>query len=80
MDLRELLQTTVMIDGTKITPEFRIAVQCTDKHGWVHIIVHALGHNSETLDLMVGDGNQVMARDRYAEMRQEEAQKWALWV
>ena len=80
MDLRELLQTTVMIDGTKITPEFRIAVQGVDDRGWVHIIVHALGHDSATLDLMVGDGNQVMTRDQYAKMRQEEAQKWALWV
>ena len=80
MDLRQLLQTTVMIEGAEIAPEFRIAVQGTDDRGWVHIIVHALGHDSATLDLMVGEGNQVMARDRYAEQRQEEAQKWALWV
>lgn len=77
MDLRELLQTTFMIDYVEFTPEFRIAVQSVDDRGWVHIIVHALGHNSDTLDLMIGGSNQVMARDRYVDMRRKEVYTWA---
>jgi hypothetical protein len=40
----------------KFSPEFRVAVQSKTKEG-VHIIIHAVGHNSETLDLIVSGDN-----------------------
>lgn len=36
----------------KYSPEFRIAIQSKTEDG-IHIIVHAIGHNSDTLDLIV---------------------------
>ena len=38
----------------KYSPEFRVAVQSKTEDG-IHIIIHAVGHNSETLDLVVND-------------------------
>lgn len=59
MTLEELLRMTVPVpagcvakEGTPYTPDFRIAVQAIDQAS-VRIIVHALGHNSETLDFYV---------------------------
>jgi len=36
----------------EISPDFRIAVQSINENG-VHIIVHPLNHNGDTLDLLV---------------------------
>jgi len=52
------------IDGTspvtkqpiQYAPEFRVSVQ-DECDGGVHIIIHADGHNSETLDFMVTGNN-----------------------
>ena len=56
--LYELLSMEVEIDspvlGKKvmITPEFRVAFQ-GNKQGGKHFIIHASGHNSDTLDIVV---------------------------
>lgn len=57
--LEDLLRMTVPIgpgfmlpEGTPMSPEFRVAVQCMEEEG-VRIIIHALGHDSETLTLLV---------------------------
>jgi hypothetical protein len=43
-----------------VTPEFRVAVQSITEDG-VHIIIHANGHNSDTLDFIVsGDELQLL--------------------
>lgn len=60
--LEDLLRVTVPVpagcvapEGTPMSPEFRVAVQEVAEDG-VRIIVHALGHNSDTLDLwVIGD-------------------------
>lgn len=46
-------------DGNEVevSPEFRVAVQDADDKG-VHIIVHAMGHDSDTLDFKVS-GNRL---------------------
>ena len=38
----------------EVSPEFRVAVQNITDEG-VHIIIHANGHNSDTIDLLVKD-------------------------
>lgn len=35
-----------------VSPEFRVAVQSKTDEG-IHVIVHANGHNSDTVDLIV---------------------------
>lgn len=61
--LEELLRMKVTINTTdgnttpEFSPDFRVAVQ-NIHHDGVHIIVHPLGHNGETLDLFVR-GNQL---------------------
>ena len=40
----------------EISPEFRVAIQHITDEG-VHAIIHANGHNSDTLDLLV-KGNE----------------------
>ena len=40
-------------EAIEISPEFRVAVQEIDPARGVRIIVHALGHNSDTLDFWV---------------------------
>lgn len=62
--LEELLRMTVPVgpgcvapEGTPMTPEFRVAVQNVGDDG-VHFLIHAVGHNSDTLDL-VANGNQL---------------------
>ena len=56
--LQELLETKVTsknIDGDtspEFSPDFRVAVQAIHDDG-VHIIIHPMSHNGETLDLMV---------------------------
>lgn len=44
-----------------VSPEFRVAVQKFDDNG-VHVIIHACGHNSETLDLCITDNDVVVKR------------------
>lgn len=41
-------------ENVKFTPEFRVAVQKKTNEG-VHFIIHANGHNSETLDFFVSE-------------------------
>ena len=60
--LEDLLRMTVPAldkDGIVIamTPEFRVSVQKISDDG-VHFIIHANGHNSDTLDYIV-DGDQL---------------------
>lgn len=59
--IENLLRFQVDAEGTsgpvKITPDFRVAVQ-GEKHGGIHFIINADGHDSETLDL-VARGNTV---------------------
>lgn len=58
MTLEQLLK--MKIDGISpiskesisYPPDFRVAVQ-GERDGGVHVIVHALGHSSETLDFIV---------------------------
>lgn len=55
--LEELLRMKVPAkdmhgNDIQITPEFRVAVQGLSKEG-VHFIIHANGHNSDTIDYMV---------------------------
>lgn len=55
--LEDLLRMTVPTkdkDGNAIaiTPEFRVSVQRVADDG-VHFIIHADGHNSDTLDFIV---------------------------
>lgn len=64
MTLEELLRMTVPVgpgcvapEGTPMSPEFRVAVQHVAEDA-VHIIVHANGHDSETLDFEVR-GNEL---------------------
>lgn len=59
MNLEQLLRMTVPVpagcvapEGTPMSPEFRVAVQDITDDG-VRVIVHASGHNSDTLDLLV---------------------------
>jgi len=67
MTLEKLLKMQVesenSVTGEKVqcSPEFRVAVQNTEaeiggKKG-VHVIIHASGHNSDTLDLLVAGNN-----------------------
>ena len=42
-------------------PEFRVAVQSKSDDG-VHIIIHAVGHDGETLDLIVSGDEVVCLR------------------
>lgn len=64
MKLEQLLRTMVPAqnfdgDDIEISPEFRVAVQSITPDG-VHIIIHANGHNSDTLDFIVS-GNELKA-------------------
>ena len=45
-------KNSVTGEEVKFTPEFRVAVQKKTNEG-VHFIIHANGHNSETLDFLV---------------------------
>ena len=67
MTLEKLLKMQVesenTVTGEKVqcSPEFRVAVQKIDaeiggKKG-VYVIIHAMGHNSVTLDLLVSGNN-----------------------
>lgn len=65
MSLEGLLRTTYPVgpgciapEGTPASPEFRVSIQATHSDG-VHFIIHALGHNSETLDFIV-QGNSLV--------------------
>ena len=55
--LRMEVNETSPVSGRPVSfsPEFRVAVQNKLADG-VHIIIHANGHNSDTLDFMV-NGN-----------------------
>lgn len=62
--LETLLQMTVPAkdkggNDIRITPEFRVAVQHITESGCPRIIIHANGHNSDTLDFVV-DGNELI--------------------
>jgi len=57
MNLQQLLSMKVPAkdkddNDIEVSPEFRVAVQSITPEG-VHIIIHADGHNSETLDFIV---------------------------
>ena len=68
MTLEQLLKMKVKCtspvtgDDVEMSPEFRVAVQNVDAEiggeRGVHVIIHANGHNSRTLDLLVS-GNKV---------------------
>lgn len=67
MTLEDLLRMTVPVgpgcvapEGTPMSPDFRVAVQHIGGDG-VHIIVHPMGHNGETLDFVVS-GNKLEPR------------------
>ena len=61
-ELLEMKVTTTNIDGDtyidggdtspEFSPDFRVAVQAIHEDG-VHVIIHPMNHNGETLDLMV---------------------------
>ena len=54
MTLQDLLKMKVKIgDHDNCTPEFRLSVLSHDDGGSTHIIVHADGHDSGTLDFLV---------------------------
>ena len=64
MVLEGLLRMTVPVpagcaapEGTPTSPDFRVAVQSVREDG-VHIIVHAEGHDSDTMDFLVR-GNEL---------------------
>lgn len=59
--LEDLLRMKVQINGSKASPDFRVAVQCESESG-VQVIVHALGHNSDTLALLV-HGDEITKLD-----------------
>jgi len=48
---------TVTLEEVEMSPEFRVSVQndkaMLDGRPAVHIIIHAMGHNSDTLDFYV---------------------------
>jgi len=58
--LRMEIKGTSTIHGGTISysPEFRVTVQSKAEKG-VHIIIHADGHNSDTLDFLVKDNELV---------------------
>lgn len=57
--LRMQIEDVSPVSGEPISysPDFRVAVQRIGEGG-VHIIIHANGHNSETLDYIVS-GNEL---------------------
>ena len=63
MTLEDLLKmkingvSPVTKEPIQYSPDFRMAVQ-REMEGGVHVIVHADGHNSETLDFIV-TGNEL---------------------
>lgn len=70
MNLQQLLSMKVVAkdkddNEIEISPEFRVAVQSIMSNG-VHIIIHADGHNSDTLDLVVM-GNDILKLEKYKE-------------
>lgn len=76
MTLEELLRMTVPGqdkggNDIKITPDFRLAVQTTramvSGEPAVHIIIHPIGHNGETLDFAVC-GNTLIEIPNTAEL------------
>ena len=55
--LQQLLEMKVKSEDMngeeiEITPDFRMAVQGIHEEG-IHVIVHPMGHNGDTLDLLV---------------------------
>lgn len=64
--LEDLLRTKVTPKdknnpALEISPEFLVKVQSLEGHGdfkGVHILIHANGHNSDTLDFLV-NGNEL---------------------
>lgn len=58
--LRMEIKGTSPITGEDISypPEFRVAVQNKTDEG-VHIIIHANGHNSDTLDFLVRENELI---------------------
>lgn len=61
-DLLRMKVTTTMStmagdNAVEYTPDFRVAVQ-GEKNGGIHFIIHANGHNSNTLDF-VATGNDI---------------------
>ena len=70
MKLEKLLRMTVPVghgcvapEGTPMSPEFRIAVQEVRENA-VRVIIHANGHDSETLDRWV-IGDQLLTLEAY---------------
>ena len=64
MTLEDLLRMTVPVgpgcispEGTPMSPEFSVSVQGMGEAG-VYFIIHARGHDSETLDFIV-KGNKL---------------------
>ena len=54
-ELLEMKVTTTNLDGAtspEFSPDFRVAVQAIHEDG-VHIIVHPMNHNGDTLDFLV---------------------------
>lgn len=54
-ELLEMKVTTKNSEGDtfpEFSPDFRVAVQAIHEDG-VHVIIHPMSHNGETLDLMV---------------------------
>jgi len=62
--LEQLLNMKVRADTMQngkevfITPDFRITVQKKTLDG-IHIIIHPMGHNGETLDFIVRDNTLI---------------------
>ncbi len=63
--LEDLLKMTVPVpagcispEGTPMSPEFRVSIQSIAAEG-VHFIIHANGHDSDTLDF-VARGNELL--------------------
>ena len=59
--LRGLLAMTVPVpagcvapEGTPMSPQFRVSVQCVTDEG-VHFIIHADGYSSDTLDIVASE-------------------------
>lgn len=70
MNLQQLLSMKVPAkdkddNDIEISPEFRVAVQSIMPNG-VHIIIHADGHNSDTLDFIVME-NDLLTLDEHKE-------------
>lgn len=51
--LQELLEMKVDDLGAVFTPDFRVAVQGEGPGGGIHIIIHPMGYDGDTLDFVV---------------------------